>query len=78
MRYAYVLVCAFLVGCSNNVMKYNVYSKSNTSDAQLNSDMLECRAMSKRLSGDNDDNYTMWQCMSSKGYAVTQRNRSLF
>ena len=79
MKNSFILaIFILLTGCSNNMVKYNVYSKSGVDNAQLNADSLECRAMSKRLTGNDDDNYTMWQCMSSKGYSVSQRNRDLF
>jgi hypothetical protein len=75
---ALLMNCILLVGCTNNIMKYNVYSKDNVDNAQYNADLLECQAVSKNLTGVIEDNYTLATCMGAKGYAVTQGNRPLF
>ena len=79
MRFQTYLICiALSFGLGGCATSYE-YSKTNRFDeAQLNSDMSECKGVAEKRTGNREALEVINTCMEGRGYAVTKKGFDLW
>jgi uncharacterized protein YceK len=62
----FLFIAIFISGCAT----YIEGKKDGANQSDFSNDLLECRGVAKRLTGDSTDEYTVINCLEGKGWQV--------